>query len=59
VDILETAKPKLKSEILPIRIESDVLRKLTAIAKKRGMRASGAARLIITHYVENHKEKGV
>ena len=56
MDILAVEKPKLKSEVLPIRIEVDVLRKLTTIAKKRGLRASAAARLILTDFVDKHPD---
>ncbi len=50
MDILtpEITAPK-KSAMLGIRLEEDVLRHLEKVAEDRGMKPSGAARLMIKH----------
>jgi len=54
MDILTPeVKPPKKIEVLGVRIETPLLREFSKLAKDRGMKASGPARLLIKSYVEN------
>lgn len=58
MDILKPEiKAPTKSEVLGIRLESTVLRRLEALAKQRGTTASGAGRLMIKYCIETMEPK--
>lgn len=57
MDILLTEQKRRKeTEVLAFRIDSRVVEDLTKIAKKRGLKAGQAARIIVTDYVQKHSE---
>lgn len=60
MDILTPEKkPLIKTEVLGVRLELPLLSRFGKLAEERGMKASGAARLLIKNYVETMDPKKV
>lgn len=54
MEILE-AGPPTKSKVIAVRLEAELMKKLSTIAKRAGLKPSSAARQIIKQFIDKQR----